>query len=262
MRFDSKANLEGWLKSDARAALVQESEELVQGFHAQRIDTSFPGWVPTDPATGKPPSKWKTACLILLTLFPLVMLEIRFLNPHLQSLNPAVGTFIGNASDRCADHLAADAACHLGLPCLAIPGKAAALAGDDDAHRAGDMLPHRDRRPLASALRRALARSDGASTSVKMLVDAVGTSMTQSECRAMQLLRANVAGESHHLGEIAAAPEDWVALSSVAHGRANGVGAGESGHQGVQEPALNLWHVAEQDQCAIAVRRQCTKAGL
>jgi antibiotic biosynthesis monooxygenase (ABM) superfamily enzyme len=96
LRFDSKANLEGWLKSDARAALVQESEELVQGFHAQRIDTSFPGWVPTDPATGKPPSKWKTACLILLTLFPLVMLEIRFLNPHLHSLNPAVGTFIGN----------------------------------------------------------------------------------------------------------------------------------------------------------------------
>ncbi len=97
LRFDSKANLEGWLKSEARAALVKESEELVQGFHAQRIDTSFPGWVPTDPATGKPPNKWKTACLILLTLFPLVMLEIRFLNPHLQSLNPAVGTFIGNA---------------------------------------------------------------------------------------------------------------------------------------------------------------------
>jgi antibiotic biosynthesis monooxygenase (ABM) superfamily enzyme len=40
---------------------------------------------------------WKTAALILLTLFPLVMLEIRFLNPHLRELNPAVGTFIGNA---------------------------------------------------------------------------------------------------------------------------------------------------------------------
>ena len=97
LRFDSKANLEGWLKSDARAALVKESEDLVQGFHAQRIDTSFPGWVPTDPATGKPPNKWKTACLILLTLFPVVMLELRFLNPPLADLNPAVRTFIGNA---------------------------------------------------------------------------------------------------------------------------------------------------------------------
>jgi antibiotic biosynthesis monooxygenase (ABM) superfamily enzyme len=30
-------------------------------------------------------------------LFPVVMLELRFLNPHLRGLNPAVGTFIGNA---------------------------------------------------------------------------------------------------------------------------------------------------------------------
>lgn len=96
LRFDSAANLERWVKSDARAAMVKESEPLVQGFHAQRVDTSFPGWVPNDPVTGKPPNRWKTACLILLTLFPVVMLELRFLNPHLRELNPAVGTFIGN----------------------------------------------------------------------------------------------------------------------------------------------------------------------
>ena len=97
LRFDSAANLDRWLKSKERAAMVKESEDLVAGFHAQRVDTSFPGWVPTDPATGKPPNMWKTACLILLTLFPVVMLELRFLNPHLRELNPAVGTFIGNA---------------------------------------------------------------------------------------------------------------------------------------------------------------------
>ena len=97
LRFDSAEHLDGWLKSEARAAMVKESEALVQGFHAQRVDTSFPGWVPSDPVTGKPPNRWKTACLILLTLFPVVMLELRFLNPHLRGLNPAVGTFIGNA---------------------------------------------------------------------------------------------------------------------------------------------------------------------
>ena len=53
--------------------------------------------MPNDPATGKPPNMWKTACLVLLTLFPVVMLELRFLNPHLATLNPAVRTFIGNA---------------------------------------------------------------------------------------------------------------------------------------------------------------------
>ena len=97
LRFDSKANLEGWLKSDQRAALVKASEDLVSGFHAQRVDTSFPGWVPTDPATGKPPNMWKTAALILLTLFPVVMLELKYLNPPLAELNPALRTFIGNA---------------------------------------------------------------------------------------------------------------------------------------------------------------------
>jgi antibiotic biosynthesis monooxygenase (ABM) superfamily enzyme len=96
LRFDSAANLDRWLKSKERAAMLKESEDMTAGFRAQRVDTSFPGWVPNDPATGKPPNMWKTACLILLTLFPLVMLELRFLNPHLTSLNPAVSTFIGN----------------------------------------------------------------------------------------------------------------------------------------------------------------------
>jgi antibiotic biosynthesis monooxygenase (ABM) superfamily enzyme len=97
LRFDSAANLDGWMKSAARAAMVKESEDLVAGFHAQRVDTSFPGWVANDPATGAPPNMWKTACLVLLTLFPVVMLELRFLNPHLEAFNPAVRTFIGNA---------------------------------------------------------------------------------------------------------------------------------------------------------------------
>jgi len=97
LRFDSAAHLETWLNSDARAAMVKEGENLTEGFHVQRVDTSFPGWVPNDPATGKPPNMWKTACLVLLTLFPVVTLELKFLNPHLRGLNPALGTFIGNA---------------------------------------------------------------------------------------------------------------------------------------------------------------------
>jgi antibiotic biosynthesis monooxygenase (ABM) superfamily enzyme len=97
LRFDSAANLDSWIKSPARAAMVKESDDLVARFHAQRVDTSFPGWVANDPATGAPPNMWKTACLVLLTLFPVVMLELRFLNPHIEAFNPAVRTFIGNA---------------------------------------------------------------------------------------------------------------------------------------------------------------------
>ncbi|MHB8461745.1 MAG: antibiotic biosynthesis monooxygenase [Vulcanimicrobiaceae bacterium] len=97
LRFDSAANLDAWLDSQERAALLKESETLIDGFHAQRVDTSFPGWAPVDPVTGKSPNMWKTASLVLLTLFPVVMLELKFLTPHLRMLNPALGTYIGNA---------------------------------------------------------------------------------------------------------------------------------------------------------------------
>ena len=96
MRFDTAEQLDRWLKSPERAALVKESESLVDYAHLQRMGTSFPGWFPTDPKTGKGPPNWKAAMLVLLGLFPIVMLEARFLNPQLAGVNPSLGMFIGN----------------------------------------------------------------------------------------------------------------------------------------------------------------------
>lgn len=99
LRFIAERDLDRWLNSPERKALLKEAEDLIEGFEAQRVDTSFPGWVPADPTTGKPPNMWKTAGLVLLVLFPVIMLELRFLNPVLRAGNvpPALGTFIGNA---------------------------------------------------------------------------------------------------------------------------------------------------------------------
>lgn len=99
LRFQAQRDLDRWMDSPERKALLEEAEDLIEGFEAQRVDTSFPGWVPADPATGKPPNVWKTAALVLMTLFPVVMLELRFLNPVLRAaaVPPALGTFIGNA---------------------------------------------------------------------------------------------------------------------------------------------------------------------
>jgi antibiotic biosynthesis monooxygenase (ABM) superfamily enzyme len=97
LRFDSVENLDAWMTSKQRAAMIAEGADLITGFEAQRVDTSFPGWVPVNPVTGKPPNMWKTACLVLLTLFPVVMLELKFLNPNLRSLPPSIATFIGNS---------------------------------------------------------------------------------------------------------------------------------------------------------------------
>src|SRR5262245_19148014 len=48
--------------------------------------------------------------------------------------------------------MAADAARHLGLSCVALPGQPAALAGEDHAARAGALLRARDCAALASGL--------------------------------------------------------------------------------------------------------------
>jgi hypothetical protein len=99
IRFHTVEQLDSWLNSPERKALLGEAEQLIEGFQAQRVDASFPGWVPADPVTGKPPNVWKTAGLVLLVLFPVIMLELRFLNPLLRAahLPPVLGTFTGNA---------------------------------------------------------------------------------------------------------------------------------------------------------------------
>jgi antibiotic biosynthesis monooxygenase (ABM) superfamily enzyme len=96
MRFQSAEQLDTWLKSKERAALLREAEPLIDYAHLQRMDTSFPGWFPTDPSTGKGPPNWKAAMLVLLGLFPIVMLEARFLSPRLAGLNSSLAMFIGN----------------------------------------------------------------------------------------------------------------------------------------------------------------------
>jgi antibiotic biosynthesis monooxygenase (ABM) superfamily enzyme len=96
MRFDTGEQLDAWLRSPERAALIKEAESLVDYTHLQRMGTSFPGWFPTDPKTGKGPPNWKAGMLVLLGLFPIVMLEAKFLSPQTASLNSSLAMFIGN----------------------------------------------------------------------------------------------------------------------------------------------------------------------
>jgi antibiotic biosynthesis monooxygenase (ABM) superfamily enzyme len=81
VRYDTAEHLEAWMASPERAAMLQEAEAFVDNVELVRLATAFPGWVPVDPATGKGPPDWKTALLVLLGLFPIVMLELRYFNP-------------------------------------------------------------------------------------------------------------------------------------------------------------------------------------
>lgn len=96
IRFDTPANLERWMKSPERLALLRELPELVEYNLAHGIRGSFPGWVPADPRTGEAPPNWKTALLVLLGLFPAVSLTALFVHPRLEPLTFEAATFFGN----------------------------------------------------------------------------------------------------------------------------------------------------------------------
>jgi antibiotic biosynthesis monooxygenase (ABM) superfamily enzyme len=96
VRFDTPETLDAWLNSDARRELLTEHKALVDSWEHHRLPTSFAGWFPTDPASGESPPSWKQSMLVVLMLFPIVMLELRFLSPILHGLNPSLSTFIGN----------------------------------------------------------------------------------------------------------------------------------------------------------------------
>jgi antibiotic biosynthesis monooxygenase (ABM) superfamily enzyme len=97
IRFDSPDALDEWFVSEERKRLLTLAEPVVNSTEFQSVTGSFPGWFPAQEKGQNGPPNWKTAMLILLGLYPIVMLEIRFLNPQLHGLNSAVVNFIGNS---------------------------------------------------------------------------------------------------------------------------------------------------------------------
>ncbi len=96
LRFDSKEHLDNWLESDERRQLLREADEIIDHSRERQVRTSFEGWFKFG-ADHRPPPSWKQSAIVLLVLFPVVMLEITFLNPMLEWMDVAPATFIGNA---------------------------------------------------------------------------------------------------------------------------------------------------------------------
>lgn len=96
MHFDSEENLDRWLKSDQRQTIIEEAKQLVEECETHRlIANPYKSWFRNTPK--KLSVIIKETMLVLLVLFPIIMLEFKFLSPHLKSINLSVATFIGNA---------------------------------------------------------------------------------------------------------------------------------------------------------------------
>lgn len=95
LRFDNPKSLDNWFVSERRVELVEQAKKFVSFESIKRLTSSFPGWLPVD-ESGESPANWKAAALVVLGLYPIVCLEIKFLSPALSSLHLAVANFIGN----------------------------------------------------------------------------------------------------------------------------------------------------------------------
>ena len=97
LQFDTLENLDRWLQSSERKQVLQESSPLVSSLETHRVISSSTGWLASIAKTGELPPVWKQTMLVLLVLFPIVVFELKYLSPLTASLNPSLGTFIGNA---------------------------------------------------------------------------------------------------------------------------------------------------------------------
>lgn len=96
LHFDNAINLERWLNSSERKNILKESTPLIASIERHRVYSPFAGWFSSLTKYGSAPTLWKQTMTILLVLFPIVMLEFKYLNPFTKALNISLGTFIGN----------------------------------------------------------------------------------------------------------------------------------------------------------------------
>lgn len=96
LRFDTEENLDRWRHSPERATLIEEARAIISRTEITRLSTPFPGWVPLNPWTGENSAGWKTSLLVLIGVFPMVILAVRFVVPHLTALHPVLATLVTN----------------------------------------------------------------------------------------------------------------------------------------------------------------------
>lgn len=97
LQFDSMENLDRWLQSPERKQVLKDSAPLISSLEAHRVVSPYAGWFASIAKAGQLPPVWKQTMLVLLVLFPIVIMELKFLSPLTAHLNASLGTFIGNA---------------------------------------------------------------------------------------------------------------------------------------------------------------------
>lgn len=94
LQFDSMENLDLWLASPERKKIITESGPFISSIETHRIISPYAGWFANIAKLGEIPSVWKQTMIVLMAIFPVVMLEIKYISPLLAHLNPSLSNFI------------------------------------------------------------------------------------------------------------------------------------------------------------------------
>ena len=97
IQFTTIENLENWLNSSERQELLEESKQFTDTMESHRVISPYAGWFASLRSSGELPSVWKQTMIVLLVLFPIVMIELKYLIPYLNNLDYSLATFIANA---------------------------------------------------------------------------------------------------------------------------------------------------------------------
>jgi antibiotic biosynthesis monooxygenase (ABM) superfamily enzyme len=101
LRFDSEENLQAWIDSPERKALLAEAAPLTEEFHTRLVRSGFEQWFGGAAAKGSAPLPvWKMNMIVLLLLYPIVFLWSVFVGAPLLGdklhLSFATSLFVGN----------------------------------------------------------------------------------------------------------------------------------------------------------------------
>lgn len=95
LSFDTNEHLENWLKSNERKSLLKEAARFGKSIHIHKIYSGFDFWFTEDKAKR---SVIKENMLVLLTLYPVVFLYNKFIQPYTLGTSAPlnIALFIGN----------------------------------------------------------------------------------------------------------------------------------------------------------------------
>lgn len=96
LQFNTPENLDRWLNSKEREAILKEASPMISSLESHRIASPYAGWFYSIAKTEEVPPAWKQAMVVLLSIFPIVMLESKYLFPLTASWESATATFFAN----------------------------------------------------------------------------------------------------------------------------------------------------------------------